>query len=74
MRAHPRPAAAAAGLLLALGGCAHAMPADRSGPLLDALFAPPTAAEVAAVEADWAARDTRVHDFRVEHVERDGAT
>ena len=64
----------AAGVLLALGACAHAMPAAQAEPLLDALFAPPTAAEMAAVEADWAARDTRVHDFRVEHVRRDGAT
>jgi dipeptidyl aminopeptidase/acylaminoacyl peptidase len=72
--AHPRHAAAATCLLLALGGCAHAMPPAQAGPLLDALFAPPTAAEISAVEADWAGRDTRVHDLRVEHVRRDGAT
>jgi dipeptidyl aminopeptidase/acylaminoacyl peptidase len=70
----PGLAPLAAAALVALGACAHAMPAARSGPLLDALFAPPSAAEIAAVEADWASRDTRVHDFRVEHVTPDGAS
>lgn len=30
------------------------------------MFAPPTAAEIAAVEADWASRDTDAHNARVE--------
>jgi len=66
----------AAGLLalLALSACARAMPPAASAPVLDALFAPPTPAEIAEVEAEWAARDTGVRDFRVESTRRDGAT
>jgi dipeptidyl aminopeptidase/acylaminoacyl peptidase len=40
--------------------------------MLDALFAPPTGAEIAAVEAEWAGRDTEAHGYRVEHTRRDG--
>ena len=57
-----------------LAGCATAMPASQSGPMLDALFAPPTAAEIAAVEAEWSRRDTGAHGYRVEHTRRDGRT
>jgi alpha/beta hydrolase family protein len=34
---------------------------------LDAVYAPPTAAEIEAVEAAWAARDLAPRDVRVEH-------
>jgi dipeptidyl aminopeptidase/acylaminoacyl peptidase len=78
MASGARPLAAVRALCLALAaalaGCATAMPPAQSGPMLDALFAPPTAAEIAAVEAEWAGRDTRVHGFRVEHERRDGRT
>ena len=63
-----------AAALASLAGCAQGMPPAQSGPMLDALFAPPTAAEIAAVEADWAGRDTRAHGYRVEHTKRDGRT
>ncbi len=61
-------------LCVSLMGCAQAMPPAQAGPMLDALFAPPTAAEVAEVEAEWARRDTGVHGYRVEHERRDGRT
>lgn len=53
---------------LATGGCSDATaPDDRTvaGVDLDVLFAPPTSAEVAAVEADWAARDPVAADVDV---------
>jgi dipeptidyl aminopeptidase/acylaminoacyl peptidase len=58
--------------LALLAGCAHALPPASADRLLDALFAPPTAEEVAAVEAEWAGRDTGAHGYRVEHERRDG--
>jgi dipeptidyl aminopeptidase/acylaminoacyl peptidase len=65
-------AALTAYVVAALAGCATAMQPAQSGPMLDALFAPPTAAEIEAVKAEWAGRDTRAHDYRVEHTRRDG--
>ncbi len=60
--------------MLLLGGlpaCAPRLAAGTADRLLDGLFAPPTAAEVRAVEADWEARDTGVHGFRVEWESRE---
>lgn len=54
------------GVLAALAACAPRLAPDRADALLDALFAPPTAAEKAAVEAEWAERDTGAHGVRVE--------
>lgn len=56
--------------VLATGGCSDATaPDDRTvaGVDLDALFAPPTSAEVAAVESEWAARDPVASDVEVVH-------
>lgn len=64
-----RPAALVAAALLALSACAARMPAPDAERTLDALFAPPTAAEIAAVEAEWAARRPRAAEVRVERVE-----
>ena len=53
--------------VLLLVGCDSAGPDDGDGGVdFDALFAPPTAAEIAAVEADWAARDVTAQDMTVE--------
>ena len=49
-----------------LAGCAPRLSGEAAGGLLGALFAPPTPAEIARVEAQWAARDTRPRDVRVE--------
>jgi len=49
-----------------LAGCAPRLAAGEAQRLGDVLFAPPTAAEMCAVEAEWARRDTRSHDARVE--------
>ncbi|HEU0013202.1 MAG TPA: prolyl oligopeptidase family serine peptidase [Longimicrobium sp.] len=49
-----------------LAGCATPPSPAAAGELLDALFAPPRASELAAVRADWAARDTGVRGWRVE--------
>ncbi|HEV2146755.1 MAG TPA: prolyl oligopeptidase family serine peptidase [Longimicrobiaceae bacterium] len=62
-----RPAAwGLVALLAALPGCAPRLAPGAADTLLDALFAPPTPAEAAAVEAEWAGRDTGVHGYRVE--------
>lgn len=53
-------------LVLVAAGCAPRLSGADSGRLLAALFAPPTAAETAQVEAEWAARDARARDVRVE--------
>jgi dipeptidyl aminopeptidase/acylaminoacyl peptidase len=65
--------ARAAGALLLAGtaACAPRLAPGTADRLLDGLFAPPTAAELRAVEADWAARDTGVHGFRVERERRE---
>lgn len=55
-----------AALGLALSACAASMPAPAAERTLDALFAPPGAAEVAAVAAEWAERAPRAADVRVE--------
>jgi acetyl esterase/lipase len=67
------PALAGAVLLapvLLLAGCGDSGtevgPHDVGGVDLDALFAPPTAAELAAVEGEWAARTPAARDVRVE--------
>ncbi|MBD0319265.1 MAG: dienelactone hydrolase family protein, partial [Gemmatimonadetes bacterium] len=70
MRIRPLLAACVA----SLAGCATAMPASQSGPMLDALFAPPTAVEIAEVKAEWSRRDTGAHGYRVEHTRHDGRT
>ena len=63
-----------AGGVAFLAGCAPRLAAPEADALLNRLFAPPTAAEIAAVEADWAARDTGVYDHLIEseHTGRDG--
>ena len=66
------PTGAAALLLATLAGCAPRLAPGTADRLLDGLFAPPTAAEAAAVEAEWAVRDTGVHDLRVEWETREG--
>ncbi|HEX8386095.1 MAG TPA: hypothetical protein VF576_07925 [Rubricoccaceae bacterium] len=53
-------------LAVTLAGCAPRLSGAEADGLLDALFQPPTAAEFATVEAEWAARDTRALDVRVE--------
>ena len=53
-------------LLPALAGCAQRLPRAEADRLADALFAPPTEAEVRAVAAEWAAREPAVRDARVE--------
>lgn len=55
-----------AALLPALSGCAARLAAGEARRLGDVLFVPPTAAEICAVEVEWARRDTRSHDARVE--------
>ncbi|HEX9952597.1 MAG TPA: prolyl oligopeptidase family serine peptidase [Rubricoccaceae bacterium] len=52
--------------MLVAAGCVPRLSGPDSDRLLAALFAPPTAAEVALVETEWAARDTRARDVRVE--------
>jgi dipeptidyl aminopeptidase/acylaminoacyl peptidase len=47
-------------------GCGDGGAGPEEGPDLDALFAPATAAEIAAVRADWAGRDPAPADVRVE--------
>jgi dipeptidyl aminopeptidase/acylaminoacyl peptidase len=59
-------ACAAAVLACILSGCGARLPAPEADRLADALFAPPTEAEVRAVEAEWAARDPAARDVRVE--------
>ena len=70
-RARPVSLAAAALLLGVLPACAPRLATATADGLLDGLFAPPTAAELRAVEADWRARDTGVHGYRVEWETRD---
>jgi dipeptidyl aminopeptidase/acylaminoacyl peptidase len=70
IRLLPRAALPLAALLL-LPGCAPRLAPAAAATLLDALFAPPTAAEVAAVEAEWARRDTGAHGYRVEWERRE---
>jgi dipeptidyl aminopeptidase/acylaminoacyl peptidase len=53
-------------LAAALAACGDSATGPRSGVDLDRLFAAPTAAELAAVEADWAARSPGAQDVRVE--------
>jgi dipeptidyl aminopeptidase/acylaminoacyl peptidase len=50
----------------ALSGCAARLAPGDAQALGDVLFAPPTQAEMCAVEAEWARRDTRPHGARVE--------
>lgn len=50
----------------ALGGCAARLPPVEAQRLGDVLFAPPTEAEMCAVEAEWARRDTGARGVRVE--------
>jgi acetyl esterase/lipase len=54
--------------------CAARLPPATANRLLNQLFAPPIAQEIAAVEAEWARRDTGAYGTRVEweHRERDG--
>lgn len=59
-------AAALAVLAVALAGCAPRLSGLESDRLLGALFQPPAAAEIARIEAEWTARDTRALDVRVE--------
>jgi dipeptidyl aminopeptidase/acylaminoacyl peptidase len=61
-------AARAALVLVALiaSGCAPRLTVADSDRLLADLFAAPSAAEAAQVEAEWAARDTQPRDIRVE--------
>jgi len=69
MRSAPARLLLAAALLLV--GCSDATTGPDSrvvaGVDLDVLFAPPTAAELAAVEADWASRDVDAVEVDVEH-------
>lgn len=68
-----RFARAAGALLLAVtAACAPRLAPGTADRLLDGLFARPTVAELRAVEADWAGRDTGVHGFRVEWGRREG--
>jgi dipeptidyl aminopeptidase/acylaminoacyl peptidase len=55
-------------LTLALASACSDSPSDPAGtePDVEALFAPPTAAEISAVLADWADRDVSVQGFREE--------
>jgi dipeptidyl aminopeptidase/acylaminoacyl peptidase len=53
-------------LLAAACGDSPAAPRDGTGVDLARLFAPPAAAEIAAVEADWAMRAPRPQDVRTE--------
>lgn len=64
--------AALLALLAALPACAPRLSPASTRTLLDALFAPPTAAERARVEAEWKGRDTGVHGYRVEWERREG--
>ena len=56
----------AAALFPALSACAARLPAGEAQRLGDVLFAPPSAAEMCAVQAEWARRDTRSYDAREE--------
>lgn len=56
----------AAALSLALAGCAQRLPAGEVDRLADRLFAPPSEAELRAVQAEWGQRDTGARDVRVE--------
>lgn len=47
-------------------GCAPRLSSGEADGLLESLFRPPTTAEIAAVEAQWAARDTSPRNVRVE--------
>lgn len=59
-------------LLGSAAGCATRMPPVTAERLLDRLFVPPARHEIAAVEAEWARRDTRAHDTRVQWQHEDG--
>src|SRR5688572_6700377 len=48
--------------------CGDSPSQPGTGVDLDRLFAPPTAPEIAAVEADWASREAATRDVRVEQV------
>lgn len=52
--------------------CATRLPPATADRLLDQLFVPPTAQEIAAVEAEWARRDTGAYGTRVEWEHKDG--
>lgn len=55
-------------LILGLSGCGDAVGSGRrvvAGVDLDALFAPPTPAEVSAVEDEWRGRDVSTQDVQV---------
>lgn len=56
----------AAALATTLSACAARLAPGDAQALGDVLFAAPTQAEICAVEAEWARRDTRSHDARVE--------
>jgi dipeptidyl aminopeptidase/acylaminoacyl peptidase len=57
---------AAAALLCTLSACVARLPAPEVDRLANSLFAPPTEAEMRAVEAEWATRDAAPRDVRVE--------
>lgn len=61
-------------VLVTLAACAPRLAPVIATGLLDRLFAPPTSAEIATVEADWRTRDTGVYGLRVEsdRTARDG--
>ena len=50
----------------ALSACAARLAAPEADRVVGELFAPPTEAEMRAVEAEWALRDTEARDARVE--------
>ncbi|HYE58299.1 MAG TPA: prolyl oligopeptidase family serine peptidase [Rhodothermales bacterium] len=60
-------------LLPGVAGCVPRLATSTRDALLDRLFAPPTPQERAAVEADWAHRDVRARDVRVEWEGRSGS-
>jgi dipeptidyl aminopeptidase/acylaminoacyl peptidase len=51
-----------------LAACGDSPTQPGHGVDLDRLFAPPTATEIAAVEADWASRQPAARDVRIEYV------
>jgi dipeptidyl aminopeptidase/acylaminoacyl peptidase len=55
---------------LLAAGCGEGGTGPDEGPDLDALFAPPATSELAAVRAEWAARDPAPADVRVESTQR----
>jgi hypothetical protein len=59
-------ACVALALLPVLSACAARLAPGEARALGDVLFAPPTQAEMCAVQAEWGRRDTRSHDARVE--------